>query len=398
MKIIVRLCFSLLMVLSFSFVYGQAQNSGDAKTDNQGDSFIGEWHALNGAGTITIQKEQDHFTLDDNGKKSILKYKNNELQGDNPSVHVIYNSFNAHIFWQKKEFEYANNTTADAPPEVTSSQPINNNTGNSYDIVLGANYPVGLIRDNLNASLSTAESILFRFIADETHPRKMLFLDFDFHMADPNAQFVANSVYSAMVNTHRFKRVFFDKYQQDANDTIFYIVNYSDIEASAFYVGRVDMYGNQLPDYTAKISCKVSITDYNGKVIYSNIFKRGDKVGERIHLLRYATEEEAIKQSAGKLSDEISDFFSEKFPVVSSVISVDDAGRDGNAKTIILKGGENMGISEQTGFKIIYKDKQIGTVKVKSVDEKTSVCKVLDGGDAITAKLAAGKILKAVSE
>ena len=86
---------------------GSADNSNN---DFPGAIFIGQWHAINNADMITIQKDGERFIVENHGNKTILKFRDGMLQNDSfPAERILYHASSKCVVWHGEDLKSIGN-------------------------------------------------------------------------------------------------------------------------------------------------------------------------------------------------------------------------------------------------------------------------------------------------
>jgi TolB-like protein len=118
----------------------------------------------------------------------------------------------------------------------------------------------------------------------------------------------------------------------------------------------------------------------------------------------------AIEKAMKSIQEKIDAFVSNNFPVIFSVVEIQEKDSKGAATTILISGGTAFGLKKGTKLKIVEvvevkvgnktksRKKEIGEVKIIKVeDEDFSICEVRSGGADVSTKFDAKAKLEVVT-
>ncbi len=167
--------------------------------------------------------------------------------------------------------------------------------------------------------------------------------------------------------------------------------------------------GKEFAGYKANISFTLKIINViTGEIIAIEPFNA--KSGRSLfYSKKYNNENEAINAAINNTDKIINSFIDDYFPVYLKIFEISKQ-KGSKAKEIVITGGSNMGLQEKQDLKIIEislvdiggktvkRKKEIGWVKIISVDDEYfSTCKVTNGDELIKKKFDSNANIFAIS-
>ncbi|MGE5519288.1 MAG: CsgG/HfaB family protein [Candidatus Dadabacteria bacterium] len=157
--------------------------------------------------------------------------------------------------------------------------------------------------------------------------------------------------------------------------------------------------------YRGKVSVIMKVIDVeNGEIMNSENIQVSGSGGFLGGLMSYQTPETAIVEAIKGMDKQINKFIGTNFPVRFKIVEIQEK-KDNKAKSVLLAGGSNYGLSKGDRLsvyevkevtldnKTLQRKVEVGELKVSKVeDENFSVCSVVSGGEAIAEKLAGSKL------
>jgi len=235
----------------------------------------------------------------------------------------------------------------------------------------------------------TPYSLLFR-----TPENDMVFIRFDFNIQDvsnPMTQQVISQIKNNLNSCKRLLNVYLEKSNNDESFTYFIECNNISIDFST--MNCKDANGGIRTAYICNINVSYSLKNSTGNYINSKSIQATNK-GFLLTVCRYS-EEEAF--DAANNTNYVTKLIEAFIPIKTSIIDIEERNSDGSAKTVSIEGGNNIGFYSCELNVLDDQSKIIGKIKVKDINPSSSVCKVKDGGSAISSKLSSGAKLKVVS-
>jgi curli biogenesis system outer membrane secretion channel CsgG len=191
-----------------------------------------------------------------------------------------------------------------------------------------------------------------------------------------------------------------------------YLISGHIVSAQAEEMRADDGKGNIEITYKAKLVISLKIIDIEtGQVTTSETIepKAGSTLLGMIGM-GSSSPQAAIEKAMKSIQEKIDSFVNNNFPVVFSVVEIQEKDGSGAAKKILIAGGSDFGLSKGNKMKIveivdmtvggkkIKRKKEIGEIKIVKVeDENFSICEVRSGGVDIATKFDAKANIQAVS-
>lgn len=155
--------------------------------------------------------------------------------------------------------------------------------------------------------------------------------------------------------------------------------------------------------YHASIIFSIKVLDVsNGQVVVTENFK-----GEGGKLLGSLSGEKAFQKAMEDIEPQLTKFINKNFPVQIPIVEIQQKGKMGEAKTVLISGGSSFGLKKGDKLKIVEiqmievegkqvpRKKEIGQMKITKVeDENFSIADITAGGKEVAEKMAAGIKLK----
>lgn len=168
--------------------------------------------------------------------------------------------------------------------------------------------------------------------------------------------------------------------------------------------------GKQFAGYRANISFTLKIINViTGEIIAVEPFNVNSGRSLLIYSKKYNKENEAITAAINNTDKIINLFIDDYFPVYLKIFEISKQ-KGSKAKEIVITGGSNIGLQEKQDLKIVEvslvdiggktveRKKEIGWVKIISVDDEYfSTCKVTDGDEIIKKKFDSNANIFAIS-
>ncbi len=170
--------------------------------------------------------------------------------------------------------------------------------------------------------------------------------------------------------------------------------------------GTIENYVNYL--CSISFSCKV-IEVETGQITNSESF---DVIGGQPFLGgKGATDTEtAFKDCMSSLDVSLEKWIGRNFPVLISLVEIQESNRKGDATKLLIAGGSELGLQKLERLKVveitfvnvngkaIERRKEIGEVRITEVEDSNfSVCNVTSGGDLISQKVKSGTKLSLIT-
>lgn len=147
--------------------------------------------------------------------------------------------------------------------------------------------------------------------------------------------------------------------------------------------------------YTGGVKVEIIVKDLNNEIICSSIQKSETGI-----LNDYKTEKDAINAIINKIEKPIYLAIWSCFPINTQIIGIIERDKKGNAKTVKINAGHEMGVFKNCQFRIDdvqiknTENKNKGQLQVVSVNaDGTSICKVIGQSDTITEIIDSGKFI-----
>ncbi len=173
------------------------------------------------------------------------------------------------------------------------------------------------------------------------------------------------------------------------------------VSAQAQEMRADDGKGNVEITYKAKLVISLKVIDIEtGQVVNSETIepKAGSSLMGMIGM-GASSPQVAIEKAMKSIQEKIDAFVSNNFPVVFSVVEIQEKDSKGAATTILISGGSAFGLKKGTKLKLVeivevkvgnttkQRKKEIGEVKITKVeDEEFSICEVRSGGADLSPK------------
>jgi len=175
--------------------------------------------------------------------------------------------------------------------------------------------------------------------------------------------------------------------------------------------------------YVAKVIVSLKIIDVEtGEVIHGETFGKGTSGGTPTggyfsQLFSAscdqpgsgASTDQAVKDAVANIGCGVSRWIRRVFPVMVSIVEVQQTHKRRGAETVLLAAGKAYGLTKGKRLKVVeltnvvvdgrtlVRQKEIGTLEVSKVeDDNFSICSVEDGGEAIAGKVGKDTTLKVV--
>jgi TolB-like protein len=175
--------------------------------------------------------------------------------------------------------------------------------------------------------------------------------------------------------------------------------------------------------YTAKVILSIKIIDVEtGEVVHGETFGKGTSGGTPTggyfsQLFSASCDQpgyggstdQAVKDAIANISCGVSRWIRRVFPVMVSIVEVQETHKRRGAETVLLAAGKGYGLNKGKKLKVIeltnvsvdgkalIRQKEIGTLEVTKVeDDNFSICSVEDGGVEIGEKVGKNSSLKVV--
>jgi hypothetical protein len=184
------------------------------------------------------------------------------------------------------------------------------------------------------------------------------------------------------------------------------------VSAKAEEMKADDGKGNIEITYKAKLVISLKIIDIEtGQVTTSETIepKAGSTLMGMIGL-GASSPQNAIEKAMKSIQEKVDFFVENNFPVVFSVVEIQEKDNKGGATKILIAGGSDFGLSKGNKMKIveivemtvggkkIKRKKEIGEIKILKVeDENFSICEVRSGGVDVATKFDAKANIQVVS-
>ena len=252
--------------------------------------------------------------------------------------------------------------------------------------------------DNLVTNFETnGNSYLFC-----TPERDKVFVRFDFNISNRDSYItsVIGVIEKNLANSARLSQITnVDLY---ANKGINLFIECTNIQVEFGTFTCKDSKGNTITAYNSTVKVSLNIKNDKGSTLDAQTYTNTTKaiIFATCYLSPQAAFNEAINTNF------ISGFINEHLPIKTVINAVEDVSKTGDAETVSLIGGTNIGILApgpfnpfQQKFKVYEADggASIGLIKVKKAAIESATCKVIEGGAVIAAKMKQGIKLKVVS-
>ncbi len=235
---------------------------------------------------------------------------------------------------------------------------------------------------------STNDSYLFK-----TRETDKVFIRFDFNLKkrNNNIEKVIAVIKSNLNSSTRLKHISNDG--NDKDEIINYIIECTDINISEETMSCKDSKGVPHTAYISTISASFVIKNIEGRYIDSHAYT-GTNRGLFLTTCIYSHEEAFSRANTTNYIDK---FIETQLPIKTFITGVIEKNKDGTAKSVSVEGGTNIGMFSCEFNVLDEQNSLIGKIKVKDINSNTTICKVKNGEEIITSKLASGAKLKVIS-
>jgi len=244
-------------------------------------------------------------------------------------------------------------------------------------------------------------SFLFR-----TREDNKVFFQFDFKLqnTDGNTINVINTIKANLSNSKRLSGVTVDGEDKDESINCFIEctninVNYNTKKCQTYDLKTKKV----LSEYSINIptiEVSVVLKDMERRQIASRTY-RSTATDHIDNICQLGYNNPNFKQNAFDATngvDYLMKFINEYFPVKTIIASIEERNKKGEIESVSIRGGDDIGISKSNFY--VYEETgngAIGILKVKKVFYGSTLCKVIEGGNIISSKLASGAKLIVVS-
>jgi len=233
-------------------------------------------------------------------------------------------------------------------------------------------------------------SCLFR-----TREEDKVFVRFDFNLNKTDS-YISNVVSAMKTNfftSKRITRVSVDGSNRD--ESINYFMECNRIEVTYETMTCKTGENSSSTAYIAHIAVTFALRNAEGRYVDSESYTKTNK-GFLLTTCVFSFDE-AFKK-ANNNADYLEKFIDKSFPVKTIIDGIGSRNKKGELETVSIKGGDDIGISKSKFY--VYEENSttsIGVLKVKELYYTSTLCKVVEGGEIISSKLASGAKLKVVS-
>ncbi len=269
------------------------------------------------------------------------------------------------------------------------------------------------IKDYINKNMINSTNLLIQFSSSSSGHKNYILYSTGAQKGLDKGTFeydVANSVFKTIMNTKRFIWMKKEYVQQHTDDTIFFALKCSNISIGFENFSQTYTSGNTVNGYRANITFRLVLEDYEGKNIDSKTV-----VLISPYNVPYSTKEDAYNKAKNNkveistlsikkienLEGSVEAFIDNNFPINSFITNIEEKNSTNEAKQVSISGGNNIGIYKNLYFKVYDEINSnatpIGELKVTSVGDNSSICKVKDGGVEILSNFNSGKKLYIIS-
>jgi hypothetical protein len=252
------------------------------------------------------------------------------------------------------------------------------------------------------------EMLISNFIATENSnlyvtPEKVkVFVRIDFigKPDDVNVSAVIRQLKSNIPASGRLNLIYnTDSY---SDEVLGYIIMCSDIKITFEGATCKDNQGREFKGYNCNISLNLLIRNNKGISINHQTVTSTSNI---LFAPCYTTTAEAFK--AAKDNININSFIKTNVPTITVITGIEKTDKSGAAKSVFVEGGSNIGLTQPGPFNTyiqefdVYEETNkvvIGKLKVRNVDNQTSIFSVVEGGIIIADKISKGYKLVIVSK
>ncbi|RIK75883.1 hypothetical protein DCC62_12450 [candidate division KSB1 bacterium] len=246
-----------------------------------------------------------------------------------------------------------------------------------------------IVANLISRFIPSNKSFLF-----STREDNKVFFRFDFNLRNTNeyTNSVINTVKANLSTSKRLSQVIVN--ETNVDESINYFIECTGINVTSETMTCKTSKTSAATAYIANIAVSFALKNAEGGYIDSDTYTSTNK-GFLLTTCVYSFQEAFTKANN---TDYLEKFIDKHFPVKTFITGIGERNKKGELESVSIEGGDDIGISKSKFY--VYEENgnsSIGIIKAKEISYGSTLCKVVEGGNVISAKLASGAKLKVVS-